>query len=322
MNIKIKKILFAITALLIAFSIRANAADPSWDQIKAAYKYDPNIPLNITVADTKDYPGFTKIHFYYDSLQGGRVPAILMLPKEHVKPMGAKRVTTPGTFPAVFFMHFHVSDKSLADLFSTWPGQGIAVMAIDGVFRGEREEKGKDIFMPDPAVSAANMKAQILDILRGFDVLASWKGVDPGRVGYIGISAGACTGTAAVALDNRIKTAIIADGAADFAIIFKESDYGDVADIKKYMDEHKISPAEMWKSFVFVDPLSFAPHLGDRPVLLMNGETDTTMTMPAMKKLHELVTSKNKKIIWYKSGHILPFDKVVFDSLKWFRNTL
>jgi len=29
-----------------------------------------------------------------------------------------------------------------------------------------------------------------------------------------------------------------------------------------------------------------------------------------------------KKIIWYDSTHVLPFDKLLYDSQKWFRSYL
>ena len=318
-----KKFAATLTAMfaIILLASAAFAADPSWDELKAFYKYDKSKPLNIQIADTKDIVGGTKIHFYYESINGGKVPAFLYMPKPTIKPMRSERSTVDGAYPVLFFMHFHVSDKSLAELFSTLPGQGVAVMAIDGVFRGEREEKGMDILMPDPFLSAKHMKMQILDILRGIDVLSQWKGIDPNRIGYMGISMGACTGTAAVALDDRIKAAIIADGAADFSVIFQTSDYGSVMEIKKYMDENKITQEQLWEKFVYVDPVSFAPHI-HKPVLFENGVDDTTMTLPAMKKLHEITSSKDKKVIWYKSGHILPFDRVVYDSIKWLKSTL
>ncbi len=325
-----KKRLFIKQIILIAMmtfcacgsAVAANTQAKTLDQLKKEYVFDHKAPLNITIADTKDFPAYTKYHFFYDSPNGGRVPAILMLPKSRVKPMKANLSTVPGSYPAVFFMHFHVADKSLADIFATWPGYGIAVMAIDGVFRGEREDKDKDILMPDPFVSAANMKLQVRDILRGFDVLAGWKGIDPGRIGYFGISMGALTGTVATALDPRIKSIDLADGGADFSAIFDNSDYGSLMEIKKFMVDNNTTKDQFMSVFETVDPASFAPLIGDRPVLLQNGKQDTTISVPAMNKLHDLVPASKKKIIWYDSGHILPVDKLVHDSLLWFKKTL
>lgn len=298
------------------------AAKVSWDEVKAAYTYDHTLPLNIEIREQKDMGGFTKIYFSYDSLNGGRVPAVIMMPKPHVKPMKADKATVPGAYPAMFLMHFHVSDKGLSDIFATWPGQGIAIMAIDGVFRGERAEPGKDVLMPDPIISAKHMQMQIMDILRGFDVLSQWEGIDPGRIGYMGISMGAQTGMAAVTLDPRIKSVIIADGAADYSLIFENSEYGDVQDIKEFMRENNVTSEQLVEAFKYVEPAIFAPRLNDRPVLLMNGKQDTTMTLPAMEKLHAIIGTEKKKIIWYDSGHVLPFDRVVGDALKWFKSTL
>lgn len=325
-------LLFVIMAalrapMLMADEIKRTAVDEaaakiSWDEIKAAYAYDHNTPLNIEIRESKDMGGYTKIYFSYDSLNGGRVPAVLMMPKPRVKPMKADRATVPDAFPAMFLMHFHVSDKGLSEIFATWPGQGIAIMAIDGVFRGEREEKGKDVLMPDPILSAKHIKMQVTDILRGFDVLSQWQGIDPGRIGFLGISMGAQTGIAAVTLDPRVKSVIIADGAADYSLIFEYSEYGDVQDIKKFMRENNVTTEQLVQAFKYVEPAVFAPRLNDRPVLLMNGKLDTTMTLPAMEKLHAIVGTEKKKIIWYDSGHVLPFDRVVGDALKWFKSTL
>lgn len=297
-------------------------ADAEWEKIKASYDFDHSAPLNITIADTKDFPAFTKIHFYYDSPNGGRVPAVLMLPKPRVKPMKPDRSTVAGAYPVMFFMHFHVSDKSLSDIFSTWPGYGIAVMAIDGVFKGEREQESMDILMPDPALSAKNMGLQIRDILRGFDVLAQWKGIDPGRIGYMGVSMGAMTGACATALDLRVKSVVLADGGADFSLMFDNSVYGDLKEIKRYMVEHDVKKEEFVELFKYVDPAVFAPRLTGRMVLAVNGRQDDTISMPAMLELHKLIGADKKKIIWYDSGHVLPVDKLVGDSLKWFKGTL
>jgi len=293
-----------------------------FNEIAAAYAYDRSIPLNVEITNKQDFPSFTKIYFSYDSLNGGRVPAVIMMPKNHVKPMKEERATVPGAFPVVFFMHFHVADKSMADIFSTWPGYGLAVMAIDGVFRGGREEKNKDILEPDPVVSAKHMMMQVKDILRGFDALAQWEGIDPGRIGYMGISMGALTGTVATALDARVKSIILADGAADFSLIFDQSDYGSLQEIKKYMNDRGLKKRDLMETFKFVEPAVFAPRITGRPVMFMNGEEDTTMTLPAMKKLHEVTGSDKKKVLWYKSGHILPVEKIPSDALKWFRGTL
>lgn len=294
----------------------------NYEEILKAYEYDHSIPLNIEIKETKDFGSYDKIYFSYDSLNGGKVPAVLFMPKSRIEPMKPERSSAKGAYPVVFFMHFHVSDKSLADMFATWPGYGIAVMAIDGVFKGDRKEPGKDILMPDPWMSAKHMQMQVKDILRGFDVLAGYEGIDHERIGYMGISMGALTGTVATAVDERIKSIIIADGAADFSIMFKNSDYGDLLEIKDYMDKNGLSEAELVDAFKYVEPAIFAPRIKNRTVLFQNGVSDTTMSVPAMQKLHKVIGAEKNKVIWYDSGHILPFDRVVGDSLKWFRNTL
>ncbi len=307
----------------IAKSLDVGGIAVDFDEIRKSYEYDHSLPLNIKITSEKEIvPAGRKIYFSYDSPGGGRVPAVLMMPVARVRPMKPGRSTVDDAYPVVFFMHFHVADKSFADLLSGWTGRGIAVMAIDGLFRGERHEDGKDILMPDPVQSAKYMKMQILDILRGFDVLAQWKGIDPGRIGFMGISMGSLTGSVAVTLDKRIKTIILADGAADFSLMFENSDYGSLQRIREYMKDNNMQPEAFVDAFKYVEPAVFVPHIKDRPVLLMNGREDTTLSTPAINRLFKLLGTKKKKMIWYESGHILPFDSVVVDSLKWFKHTL
>jgi len=291
-------------------------------EIRAAYDIDRSEPPEIEISEEKDMGAFKKIFFSYESPDGGRVPAVLMMPKPRIKPMKPERETVPGTYPVVFFMHFHVSDKNLADIFATWPGYGVAVLAIDGVFRGDREEKGKDILMDDPMLSAKYMGMQIRDILRGFDVAANWEGLDPGRIGFFGISMGALTGTVATALDKRIKSIILADGGADFSLMFEHSEYGSLNGMKEFMEENDMSKEDFVDAFKYVEPGLFATLIKERPVLFLNGKEDTTISLPAIEKLHELIGTKKTITIWYDTGHILPFDRVAGDSLKWFRKTL
>jgi uncharacterized protein len=309
-----------LLALCAAGPTRATAV--SYEDVVKTYQYDHAKPLNIKIRETKDFPSFSKIYLSYDSLNGGRVPAVLIMPKPRVKPMNADRSTVQGTFPVIFFMHFHVSDKTMLDIFQNWAGYGVALFAIDGVYRGEREEKGQDILMADPIVSASHIRMQIFDIMRGFDLLAQWKGLDPGRIGFFGVSMGSITGTAATALDSRIKTAVYADGAANFPEIFNISDYKQVAEMHDFIKEHNLSPAKVKEAFDFVDPLTFAPHLDPRPVCLINGKKDTTFPPKVVELYYNSVNSKTKKIIWYDSTHILPADKLYVDTLKWMRKYL
>jgi cephalosporin-C deacetylase-like acetyl esterase len=240
------------------------------------------------------------------------------MPRKGKTPFKPERATKPGAYPVIFYMHFHVGDKELVSMIAPWVGRGIAVFAIDGVYRGERLDETKDIFSPDPRETAQNIRNQIMDILRGFDVIAQWDGLDPGRIGFMGISMGAITGTAAVTLDKRVNTVLLVDGAGDFNLIFDLSTYGDSEKIKTFMDENNITKEQLVGAFRIVDPLAFAPYLVDRPVFMINGEKDTILPVPAIKELYENLGTKDKSIKWFPSDHYLPFDKVLPECLKWF----
>jgi len=243
-----------------------------------------------------------------------------MMPKSRIKPWNSKSPPCPERIPS--FLHAlprfrQVPGRHILEL----AGYGIAVAAIDGIFRGEREEKDKDIIAPNPVDTAKYMKMQIMDILRGFDVLAQWKGLDP--AGWVSRASAWAPAQARqrTVLDKRIKSILLADGAANFGIIFEESDYPHIKPVKltwtlttSLLRNHRRFPIR--RSFRIRSEVRRPAGIHD------NGTRDTTMSVPAIKKLHELVASNNKLVKWYDSDHILPPDKLVYDSLKWFKKTL
>lgn len=257
---------------------------------------------------------FSQYHIFYKGYQGEKVPALLNIPVSN--PFNS-RFGPP--WPCVFFMHFHVSDKNLVNLLAhDYAKFGIATFAIDGVFKGERYVKGKDILAKEPSESFINMNHQIFDILKGFDLLTKIPEVDQKKMGFIGVSMGAITGAVAVALDPRISVIVLADGGGNLKKMFELSDYGDIKDQIETLQKAGMSFDEVSGMMNLVDPVYYASRLGDRPVLMINGKKDTTIPVPCIEALYDAIPSKNKQIKWYNTGHILPPDGIKMDSWRWF----
>lgn len=254
--------------------------------------------------------GFRRIHLSYKGEGGKDVPAYLYLPTKKKPP-----------YPCIFFMHFHVSDKSLAELPAMqWSRKGFCLFAIDGVYRGERKVEGKDILADDPRETVENMRRQIIDILRGLDYLASRKDIDRKRIGFFGISMGALTGAVATALSDVPSVIVLADAGGDLPSFFLNSEYGDVKKIMSYIQQHELSLSleELKELVAFVDPLEYVDFYNGRPVLMLNGKKDKIVPVPNIKKLFQAL-GEPKKIIWYESGHVLPLTKALFDAGRFFK---
>jgi dipeptidyl aminopeptidase/acylaminoacyl peptidase len=76
----------------------------------------------------------------------------------------------------------------------------------------------------------------------------------------------------------------------------------------------------MQKTLPEVDPLNFLPHV-KIPVLMLNGKNDSyfpveTSQKPMFKLLG--VDDKDKKMIVYEGGHLVPKSEVAKESLYWF----
>jgi len=314
------------------------AADPDniFENNKGALEYDHSLPLNAESTLVADTTYYTKYLVYYDSLNGERVPAFLFIPKPAIndyinglEPDAQERhlkrtIERQGPpWPGMFFMHFLQSDKTLADAFAPqFVMYGYAVLAIDGVFKGEREKPGRSILEYDPKASVANIRQQVLDIRRGVDYMATRPvDIDMSRMGYFGISMGAITGTLAVSVDDRFQAVVLADGAADLALIYKKSDLPDMQEAIEKIQDQGYTMEEAFAILRAIDPLFYAPHIAPKPALLINGKYDELFPYEAMENFHSAV-SEPKAVRWFDSGHILPINNVIILTLKWFKTHL
>lgn len=310
------------SAFIFAFVIVAalRVAKAPAEELPGIYSLDRSKPPAVDIWSREDTRYYTKIILSYPSPNGGIVPAELLLPHaQTVRPMHAERDSVAKAYPVVFFMHFHFADKSLVEMFQGMARAGIAMFAIDGVYVGDRLNRHNNILMKDPRKTAENMKDQIRDMLRGIDVISSFPGLDPQRIGFLGISMGAITGSVATALDPRVKVVVLADGAGSFPTIITTTRYKPARKLLKYFEKSNISVPELKSMFRDADPVTFAADFGDRPVLMLNGKRDKFLTSDAINELFKAMPPKNKEIVWFNSGHLLPFEPLYRDSLDWFR---
>ena len=115
--------------------------------------------------------------------------------------------------------------------------------------------------------------------------------LDPERVGYLGFSWGGAMAPIALALEARIKTAVLNVGG------FSN---------RPYLPE--------------ADPLNFAPHVST-PLLLISGEYDTvfpleTSQRPFFALLGTPPEDKEHRVT--ERAHIIPPDVLFRETLDWF----
>lgn len=322
------KVLYARPFLILFLSAVVFISAARAEENPFAYKKDA--PLNAKVELVSD-PAlndapYMQYHVWYDSVNGMKVPGILTLPK-----VTDKNKTAGPPWPVIFLMHYHVSDKTLfKPIIPIYADIGFATFAIDGIFRGERKVDGKDILEADTEATLNNMKQQIMDIMRGFDFLATQKDVDMNRLGYLGISMGAFTGAVATANDARVKAVVLALAGGDLAKFFKESTYDDVKMITEAIQKKNLNESQLkslMEKMKLVDPLEHAAKFKGRHVRMLNGKKDTVVPKACVEALYNAIPGP-KDIKWHRynlggkeGGHILlPNDIIAL--VKWYAENL
>ncbi|MFA6450824.1 MAG: prolyl oligopeptidase family serine peptidase [bacterium] len=322
----------AVLSLLILGTVVLRASSATvFDEHKADFNYDKSQPLNSTAKVVEESAYYTKYLVYYDSVNGERIPAFLFIPKDVKKFRDSldpksregydkRTVELDGPpWPVIFFMHWLQSDKSLADNFAgKWAQYGYALLAIDGVFKGERAKPGRSILETDITDTRNNLVQQVIDCRRGVDFLETRKDIDMNRLGYFGISMGSLSGAITTAVDDRFKVVVLADGAGDFSTVFSKAD---LPEFKKTVEEIKAKGFTLEKAMEIlkpVDPVEYVGHISPRPVLMINGKKDEIFPYEAMEALHN-AANEPKAVQWYNCGHILPVPDTIMLTLKWFK---
>jgi pimeloyl-ACP methyl ester carboxylesterase len=164
---------------------------------------------------------------------------------------------------------------------------------------GERPGSPQNLFQRKDWFRAISLHRQaILDIRQCIDLAQTRKDLDLSRgVTLAGYSMGSWLNSIAGPADDRVRAMVLMVGGA--------TDAGPVM---------KMLPA-----LAAADPLQALPKFAGRPLLLMNGRHDTTVT-PDMAERLLAAAPQPSEHRWYDSGHRLP-EEAYHNAAKWVRKT-
>jgi dienelactone hydrolase len=165
------------------------------------------------------------------------------------------------------------------------------------VFKGTFERK--DALKSDQPEETVFYKDHVImwrkDIGRTIDYLETRHDILADKVGYFGYSWGARLGGLFPAVEKRIKAVVL-----------------HVGGLKNI------------RSFPEVDPFNFLPRVY-QPVLMLNGRYDSYFPVETSQKpMIKLLGSpeKDKKLLIYDAGHLVPRADLIKETLKWYDNYL
>lgn len=253
-------------------------APPAAPSDKPPYPVDHDAPLDPAERVVEEAADYTKLRVEFNGIRKDRVPAFLYLPKDAAR-----------THPAVLLQYGSGGNKStnyIVALGQQFVAKGFVVLTIDSPHKGERKPKdGRGLL----AAFAEQGQFQWYcgDYSRAVDYLVTRPEVDPGRVGYAGVSWGAITGVTFTAHDPRIKAMASIVGGGNFM--------GTIAD-KVQMPAETIAIA---KTF---DPVYHVGMIAPRPLLLLNVTKDQLVPRFFSDALHA-AAGKGAKKVWVETDH-------------------
>jgi dienelactone hydrolase len=184
-------------------------------------------PLQPQVLEVKDYPGYRREKFVFQSRPGVSVLAYLLMPTTGGAPHRAV-VCVPGHGRGVddiVGIDDHGQDRTVKagyqhDFAVQVVEHGMAAVAIEPMAFGCRRDpvnqaKGLGTTACQPAAGAALLLGQTMigwrvwDVMRTIDWIGTRPELDAGRVGCVGISGGGTCTLFSAALEPRIRAALV-----------------------------------------------------------------------------------------------------------------
>ena len=212
------------------------------------------------------------------SSAGEHVPGVLLLPHAH-EPV-----------PAALLLHGLGSRKErMADTIGVaLQRHGVGALAVDLPMHGGREGSPHDLRNASPAMLLGVWGDATREARVAMDYLATHESVDTERLAIVGYSLG-----------SFIANIVAADAPSVQAVVLAAS-----GDLPQGL------PFESLVRSV-VDPLRAVRRLGGRPLLMVNGRFDRSVTSSQAERLFA-AAREPKTMRWYGGGHWPPANDIEF----------
>ena len=266
-------------------------APPDEGPPPSTFAYDTGEPLDPRIERRSRTTADARIEWLtYAGGDGERVPALFAVPRDARLPLAC-----------VIVGHGFRGDKESFPIWDMLGRVGFATFAIDARSHGQRRDAAVlDQVATDPALLADMLRQTVIDMRRGIDYLATRTECDPERIGYVGASMGGFLGSMLAGADVRVQAPVLLVSGADWETMLGS----EVA--QRFRRE--ASPQDVERAREVLDPVDAKHWIGrisPRPVLMVNGDRDTSVPPDSARALHR-AAREPKQVVWYEGGHAIP----------------
>ena len=215
---------------------------------------------------------------------GERVPCVLLLP----------HAAAEAPAPAALLLHGYSSHKEqMADTVGrVLLRHDIGSLAIDLPLHGERRGGVDMQAMRNPMALASAWRAAQSEARTALGYLGARSEIDAGCLAIVGYSMGSFLGVLVAASEPRVRALVLAAG-------------GDLPDGTPF--------ARIVRTLA--DPLRAVKRFDGRPLLMVHGRRDPTVTPAQAQRLFD-AAQEPKELRWYDAGHFLP-SQALLDKHDW-----
>jgi pimeloyl-ACP methyl ester carboxylesterase len=233
---------------------------------------------------------------------------------------------TDGQRPLVILVH-GMGDQSampLRMLARSFASQGIACFVLYSVFHSSRMPEMIAQRIPELTWQEwyESYRISVIDVRQVIDWSATRDEIDQKQIAIIGLSLGGFISAIAMGVDQRIKAGVlIASGgnlikigltSRRFSRNFRSSSArARLIERKRHYDDYlaqvakngfdQVEPEGEEKGFQ-TDPLTFAPYLRGRPLLMINALWDEVFPRPVVLDFWQ--ASGKPRLVWFPAGHV------------------
>lgn len=260
------------------------------EQGRRLFDYDASAPLDVKEAGTENRGEVRVVDLSYASPMGGMVPAYLILPPDE------------GKHPAVLFLHPGQGNRStfVDEAVDLAARHGFVSLTISAPFL-RPESKGQRGGNPwNPEVSRKEQIQTIVDLRRGFDLLASRPEVDPKRLAYVGHSLGATVGGTLAGIDKRPIAFVLMAGLPSLTHAHTDGHNQNAAAFQELLTP------EQQKAYVDalspIDAVHYVGHTAPAKLLFQLAKRDEFIS-PWDAEVYVQAASSPKEVKWYDTDH-------------------